>query len=62
LSIGWRLIVCSFQKKEKNMNNTILNENFDKKYVITQFVDLLNKIIEQKEQQDSELKEVADNV
>ncbi len=44
------------------MNNTILNENFDKKYVITQFVDLLNKIIEQKEQQDSELKEVADNV
>ena len=44
------------------MNNTILNENFDKKYVITQFVDLLNKIIEQKEQQDSELKEVAADV
>ena len=39
--------------------NAILNENYDKNYVVAQLIDLLNKVIEAKTNETDETEEAA---
>ena len=45
-------------KEGFNMNE-ILNENYDKNYVVAQLIDVLNKVIEKKENSETDETEEA---